>query len=51
MVIVKDKKVLLAQLLKDVKAHPPTVIVPIHGWRVHHNTVEQDTIERVSAAV
>ncbi len=51
MVIVKDKKRLLAKFHEDLKAHPPTLVVPAHGPHAHHDGIGQETIQMVAAAL
>lgn len=44
--IIKDKKTALAAMLEDVRAHPPTVMVPAHGEILRGDRLAADT-ERV----
>ncbi len=51
MAIVKDKKALFREWLEDLKAHPPTHVVPAHGPCASHEGVGQQTIDMVAAAL
>jgi hypothetical protein len=47
----KDKKQALSQFLEDVKAHPPTVLVPSHGAVLSHDGLAEETEQLISAAL
>ena len=51
MATTKDKKVMLRQLLSDLEAHPPTVLVPAHGPLLDHDGLADDAIALVRNVV
>lgn len=49
--IAKDKKAVLRAMLDDVRAHPPTVMVPAHGAILTTASVAADTEQLLVAAI
>jgi len=49
--IVKDKKAVLATLLKDLEAYPASIVVPAHGEYIHGGDVSEQTRALVQAAL
>jgi hypothetical protein len=49
--ILKDKKLALGQMLKDVREHPPTVMVPAHGTILSAGSTAADTEQLLAAAL
>jgi hypothetical protein len=49
--ILKDRRASLAGMLADVKAHPPTVMVPAHGELVTRESCASETAALLEAAL
>lgn len=49
--ILDDKKAVLREMLEDVKAHPPTIVVPAHGHILADDDIAQATERVLSAAL
>jgi len=49
--IIKDRKGVFAQFLKDLKSHPPSVIVPAHGAPIASDNVAEEAYALVASRI